>query len=134
MRSTGQVYALKTLNKWEMLKRAEVGLYGHNIFDNLKEASGTITYYMDCHRISVLNLQLIWKYDHCTFVDIILAGWEFFNKSQQFRSKCIVIRCIALSKLNNYVLSYLASLYHVSQHGFPSYFNLMFENFSSIMM
>ena len=28
MRSTGQVYALKTLNKWEMLKRAEVGSTG----------------------------------------------------------------------------------------------------------
>lgn len=31
MRSTGQVYALKTLNKWEMLKRAEVIFDGMNI-------------------------------------------------------------------------------------------------------
>ena len=86
MRSTGQVYALKTLNKWEMLKRAEVSLYWYNIFDNHKEASSTITYYMNCHRISLFvpNLRPICQYDHCMLFDIILAGRKFLNKSQQF--------------------------------------------------
>ena len=112
MRSTGQVYALKTLNKWEMLKRAEVSLTGiiyltmtRKLLDNF---ALLITRAVIEFRLLLIHnlfpiIVMAKVFDFESLHNILWQG--IFKETQSLPFNYIVILCLPLFRLGNYALT-----------------------------